>query len=187
MGFFAVLAWLIRLLLAAVVTCIGGALWALYSYNACTPPAPELCPCGEWDPLDTRWRRLIAALDDMVNVLCWPTVSAASAAIGHLVAWLFGRRTFRAIFDDAYVAITTANYRDCGCALGRAALVPVVRVGPGGAARLDATSAVGVCPSLAAQSPFRYIRAEALAAVVRPAEPAPAAEPAGQDTATPAD
>jgi hypothetical protein len=176
MGFLAVLAWLIRLLLAAVVTCIGGALWALYSYNACTPPAPELCPCvsGEWDPLDARWRRLIAALDDMVNVLCWPTVSAASAAVGHLVAWLFGRRTFRAIFDDAYVAITTANYRDCGCALG-------------GAARLDATSAVGVCPSLAAQSPFRYIRAEALAAVVRPAEPAPAAEPAGQDTATPAD
>lgn len=163
-----VFVWLSRAGFVLALLLVASAVWAIYAYDASVTPLPALCLCtARWESLDERWRRFLAAIDQLVAQPCYPTISAAAAAAGHLIGWFFGRRTARAPLDDLAVAAALAAFADCGCVGGRQSLVPVVRVGPQGG-ELAAGPAVRtyavehVCPTLATLAPLRYIRAEAL-------------------------
>ena len=164
-------AWVVGVSLAIAASGAFSLGWVIRSYTAAMGEIPRMCACTwGWNPLDSRWRRLIGATEQLIATPSYHALSAASAAIGNLVAWFLGRENARAPFDEAWLAASVANYMDCGCVCGRAALVRAVAAG--GAARIEY-----VCHSLVARYPRLYIRAEFLA-FSRPAAGEEMAEPA---------
>ena len=165
MEFLFLLAWFIRYLIFTLGLLVGITTWLLYSYDSRRERPPELCPCvsAEWDSLDSRWKKFLSAFDCLVYNPNATTISATIATAGNVAAWLFGRRAFRSPADDAWLEYTTKNFESYGCAMGERSLVSVVKVGPGGTTSLAEAVHIKVCPGVATNSPFRYIRSEAIA------------------------